>query len=156
MDRPPGHLRTWRRLVVISAVLVTDLALVRIQAQQVARADDFVIGLETTAPAMPGGRSAVVQAPSSQARGGVSGAEYQAPDGSISCRIPSGWKARSVTTSGTMVQVLEPQDGGEERILVSVTPATANSLQELAQQAMQVVTGQLLPGVRVAAMPRFT
>ena len=96
------------------------------------------------------------QKPSSQAKAGVPGTEYQAPDGSLSCRIPAGWTAHPTTIGGTTVQVLEPQNGGEERILVSATPATANSLQDLAQQAVMFVTGQLLPGFRVADMPKFT
>jgi len=52
--------------------------------------------------------------------------------------------------------VLEPENGGEERILVSASPSTASSLQELAQQAIALVTQQLLPGFRPASMPKFT
>ena len=106
--------------------------------------------------ALDSGALPAAQSPPAQRKAEVSAVEYRAPDGSLTCRIPRGWRGRSTSIGGTAVQVLEPEDGGEERILVSATPATANSLQELAQQAITLVTQQLLPGFRVAAMPRFT
>src|SRR5258708_4035591 len=48
------------------------------------------------------------------------------------------------------------REGGEERILVNSGPATANSIQELAQQAAQLVTQQLLAGFRVASNPDYS
>ncbi len=104
----------------------------------------------------PAGNSATSQTPPAQKKAEAPGTEYQASDGSFTCRIPGGWKARATNIGGSTVQVLEPENGGEERILVSATPATVNSLQELAQQAIVLVTQQLLPGFRVAAMPKFT
>jgi len=83
------------------------------------------------------------------------GSNYEAPDHSVSFQVPSGWKARTADLSGTPIQVVE-REGGDEKILVNSGPATANSIQELAQQAAQLVTQQLFPGFRVASSPRFS
>jgi hypothetical protein len=100
-------------------------------------------------------RKAGAATPAAQNKAEESGQEFQAPDGSFACRIPAGWKVRALNIGGAAVQVLEPESGGEERILLSAAPATAGSLQELAQQAIALVTQQLLPGFQVAAMPKF-
>jgi hypothetical protein len=86
----------------------------------------------------------------------TSGVEYRASDGSFTCRIPSGWRAHGTNLGGTIVQVLEPENGGEDRILISALPSGATSLQELAQQAVAMVTQQLLPGYRASGIPRFS
>jgi hypothetical protein len=110
-------------------------------------ADSFALGTGAQTPP---------QAPTTANKAEVSGTEYRARDGSFTCSIPGGWKGRVADIGGTTVHVLEPESGGEERILVSAIPSAANSLQELAQQAMALVTQQLLPGFQVAAMPKFT
>jgi len=123
-------------------------------------ANSFALGSDSPAstvePKTRAGRSEAAPANVTQQPAEATGTDFQAPDGSFTCRIPSGWKARSASIGGTTVHVLEPNDGGEERILVSAVPATANSLQELAQQAIALVTQQLLPGYVVAATPKFT
>jgi hypothetical protein len=87
---------------------------------------------------------------------GVASAEtYRAPDGSLSLQVPAGWRAAPNTIGTTPVQVLQPANGGDERMIVGVGPATANSIQELAQQTVQLVTTQLLPGSRLAGQPKF-
>jgi hypothetical protein len=96
------------------------------------------------------------QGPPAQKKSEAEGTEYQASDGSFVCRLPAGWKARAINLGGVMVQVIEPETGGEERIIASATPATVNTLQELAQQAIVLVTQQLLPGFRVSALTKFT
>jgi hypothetical protein len=87
--------------------------------------------------------------------GAMAGTSYDAPDGSLSLRVPQGWRATSNTIGASPVQVLQPEDGGDERMIVGTGPATANSIQELALQTMQLVTQQLLPGAQVASQPRF-
>lgn len=94
-------------------------------------------------------------APAAQEKDAAAGIEYRASDGSFTCRIPNGWKARATDIGGTAVQVLEPEKGGEEQILVSALPSSEGDIQELVQQAIPLVTQQLLPGLRLAAMPRF-
>jgi len=101
------------------------------------------------------GRSGAMPAPAAQEKAAAAGIEYRASDGSFTCRIPNGWKARATDIGGTAVQVLEPEKGGEERILVSALPSSEGDIQELVQQAIPLVTQQLLPGLRLAAMPRF-
>jgi hypothetical protein len=81
---------------------------------------------------------------------------YNAPDGSLSLRVPPGWRASASAIGTTPVQLLQPAAGGDERIIVGVGPARANSIQELAQQGMQLVTQQLLPGSRLASQPKYT
>lgn len=83
------------------------------------------------------------------------GTEYKAPDGSLSLRVPAGWRASTIAMNGTPVHVLQPADGGEDRILVVAGPVEVNSIQELAAQTAQVVTLQLLPGSRVTSQPKF-
>lgn len=86
---------------------------------------------------------------------GAPGSTYNAPDGSLSIRVPQGWRASPNTIGTTPVYVLQPETGGEERMIVGVGPASAGSIQELAQQTMLLVTGQLLPGSRLTAAPKF-
>jgi hypothetical protein len=102
------------------------------------------------------GNAVTAQMPPAQKKADEPAVDYRASDGSFTCRIPGGWKARATNIGGSTVHVLEPENGGDERILVSAIPATVSSLQELAQQAIVLVTQQLLPGFRVAAMPKFT
>jgi hypothetical protein len=83
------------------------------------------------------------------------GAEYKAPDGSLSLRVPPGWRATTVPMNGLPVHVLQPVDGGEDRILVAAGPVEVNSIQELALQSVQTVTQQLLPGSRATSAPKF-
>ena len=61
----------------------------------------------------------------------------------------------SNTIGTSPVQVLQPDNGGEERMIVGTGPAAASSIQELALQTIQLVTLQLLPGARVLSEPRF-
>ena len=123
-------------------------------------AEGFTLGAGTPAPPAepkpPARQSSMAPAPTAAKPVAASGTEYRASDGSFTCRVPSGWKARAANIGGTTVQVLEPENGGDERILVSATPSTANSLQELAQQAITLVTQQLLPGYSLAGMPKIT
>jgi hypothetical protein len=84
------------------------------------------------------------------------GKDFEAPDRSLSCLVPAGWRARTSAIGGTAVHVLEPEGGGEERILVSTGLATASTIQELAQQTIALVTQQLMPGLQAAAPPVFT
>jgi hypothetical protein len=100
-------------------------------------------------------KSELAQVPAVGEKAAVSGIEYRASDGSFTCRIPAGWKARGTDIGGTTVQVFEPENGGEERMLISAMPSSANNAQELAQQAIPLVTQQLMPGLRLAAMPDF-
>ncbi len=79
------------------------------------------------------------------------GSQFEAPDHSISFPVPAGWRARITDLGGTPVYVLE-RDAGNEKIFVGVGPATASSIQELAQQGVELVTRQLLPGLRPASM----
>lgn len=104
----------------------------------------------------PADKSTAVESSSKPKTPVESGTEYRASDGSFTCRIPSGWRARAANIGGTTVQVLEPENGGDERILVTAIPSAAGSLQELTQQAVTLVTQQLLPGYQPAAMPKFT
>lgn len=83
------------------------------------------------------------------------GTEYKAPDGSLTVRVPPGWRATTVAMNGTPVHVLQPMDGGEDRILVAAGPVEVNTIQELALQSAQAVTQQLLPGSRAVAAPKF-
>src|SRR5438132_633989 len=53
-------------------------------------------------------------------------ADYEAPDHSISLRVPTGWKASSQDANGATFHVLE-HEGGPERILVNSGPTIANS-----------------------------
>jgi hypothetical protein len=87
--------------------------------------------------------------------GATAGTSYDAPDGSLSLRVPQGWRATASTIGTLPVQVLQPDGGGEERMIVGTGPATTNSIQELALQTLQLVTQQLLPGARVASQPKF-
>lgn len=136
--------------IAISACAVSDLQ----YGDSKRSAEAFASRPGKTAP--PIGKSGVTQMPAAPKTAAAPGSEYRASDGSFTCRIPGGWKARATDIGGTTVQVLEPENGGEERILASATPSTANSLQELAQQAISLVTQQLLPGFRLAEMPKFT
>jgi hypothetical protein len=123
--------------------------------------DDSKTKAETFAPQAAGikeqpiDESGVTQAPAAREKAADPGIEYRASDGSFTCRIPGGWKARATDIGGTTIQVFEPENGGEERILISATPSSANDVQELAQLAIPLVTQQLLPGLRLAAMPKF-
>jgi len=83
------------------------------------------------------------------------GTDYKAPDGSLALRVPAGWRASTADLGGVPVHVLQPSNGGEDRILIGLGPVTATSIQELAQQTVQVVTQQLLPGARVTAQPKY-
>jgi hypothetical protein len=58
--------------------------------------------------------------------GGAAGASYDAPDGSLSLRVPRGWRAMSNTIGTSPVQVLQPDNGGEERMIVGTGPAAAS------------------------------
>jgi len=80
---------------------------------------------------------------------------YRASDGSLTLQVPQGWQASPNTIGTTPVHVLQPSNGGDERMIVGVGPATANSIQELAQQTVQLVTMQLLPGSRITSQPKF-
>jgi len=85
----------------------------------------------------------------------AAGTNYDAPNGSLSMRVPQGWRARETTLGTTPVQVIEPESG-DERILVAAVPAMANSIQELAQQTAQQVTQQVLPGFRLTGQPAIS
>jgi len=102
------------------------------------------------------GQASGAKTPETKKAAAASGSEFRAEDGLFTCRIPGGWKVRPANIGGTTVQVLEPEKGGDERILVTAVPSTVSSLQELTQQAITLVTQQLLPGSRVAEMPKFT
>jgi hypothetical protein len=80
----------------------------------------------------------------------IQAAEYTAPDRSFSISVPTGWRVR-VAEPFTIV---EPANGGDDRIMAGAGVATANTIQELSQQAMQLA-GQLLPGARLSASPKF-
>lgn len=87
---------------------------------------------------------------------GSGGTEFRAPDGSFTCTVPAGWRIRSASVGVTPVHILEPENGGDERILVSSSPATANTIQEIAQQAMMIVSQQLMPGLRPVSAPSIS
>jgi hypothetical protein len=133
----------------ISAVAVSDFQ----YDDSKKSAETFAMGPDTTLPST--GQAGARQAPAAPKKAAAAGTEYRASDGSFTCRIPAGWKARAADIGGTTVQVVETENGGEERILVSAMPSAANNLQELTQQAISLVTQQLLPGFRLAAMPKF-
>jgi hypothetical protein len=111
--------------------------------------------MKANAGAAPAGKP-VPSAPVSSSASAATGDRYEAPDGSISFRLPPGWRARETTIGTTPVQVIEPGGGGEERLIVAVTPTTATSIQQLAQEAATIVTQQLIPGARLSANPRFS
>src|SRR5262245_49654974 len=80
---------------------------------------------------------------------------YRSPDGSLSLRLPNGWRGSETALGGVPIQVLQPASGADDRILVGTGPLTVSSMQELASLSVQVVTGQLLPGTRLSAEPRY-
>lgn len=59
---------------------------------------------------------------------------FQSPDGSFTVPVPAGWRAQTAENFSFLV----PEDGSEERILLVSGPASASSIQELAQQAAQL------------------
>src|SRR5262249_2034859 len=46
---------------------------------------------------------------------GSAGPEYRSADGSISMRLPDGWRGSETTAGGIPIQVLQPAAGGDER-----------------------------------------
>lgn len=76
---------------------------------------------------------------------------YTAPDQSFTIPVPAGWRARA---AGPLT-VLEPVNGGEERIVVGTGVALARTIQELSQHAAGL-TAQFLPGAMISSTPLFT
>ncbi|MBL8240585.1 MAG: hypothetical protein JNM66_24415 [Bryobacterales bacterium] len=85
-------------------------------------------------------------------------AEYTAPDNSFTLAVPAGWRVRVAPLNGALagqhLTVIEPANGGEERIVVGAGVAMAANIQELSQQAA-ALAGQYLPGARLLAAPVF-
>jgi hypothetical protein len=71
--------------------------------------------------------------------GPTAAAEYTAPDNAFSVSVPAGWRVRMAPLNGALagqqLTVIEPANGGEERIVVGAGVAMAASIQELSQQA---------------------
>jgi len=86
---------------------------------------------------------------------GATGSEYRSGDGSMSMRLPVGWRGSETAAGGVPIQILQPADGAEDRILVGTGPLTVSTIQELAALSAQVVTEQLLPGTRLIAQPKY-
>jgi lipocalin-like protein len=89
------------------------------------------------------------------AQSGSPGTDYKAPDGSLTLRLPQGWRAAPTVSNGVTIYILQPSDGGEDRILVAAGPASKNTIRELADETVRVVTQQLLPGSRATSAPKF-
>ena len=83
----------------------------------------------------------------------TAGTTRQGPDGAFTFRLPPGWRAQAVTLGGQPAMVLAPAHGGEERIILSATPA-AGSIREVAQQGIRFVL-QSFPGVEPQGSPAF-
>jgi hypothetical protein len=83
----------------------------------------------------------------------ASAADYVAPDKSFTVSVPEGWRARVADVGGQKMSIIEPANGGEERILVGSGVALAKSIQELSQHAAQL-SGQMLPGLRMSSEVR--
>lgn len=104
-------------------------------------------------PLAAAGGSAPGQNPLSPGARG-SGREFQAPDGSFAATLPAGWRARPANPALPSLHAFEPENGGEERILIGAGPSTAGSIQELMQEGVQVVM-QLVPGLQPAGQPSY-
>jgi len=85
---------------------------------------------------------------------GTAAAEYTAHDKSFTIRVPEGWRVRTAPVLGQTMTIVEPGNGGEERVIVGAGVALASNIQELSQQAAQLAA-QFLPGARLASSPRF-
>jgi hypothetical protein len=83
----------------------------------------------------------------------AAGTTSQGPDGAFTFRRPAGWQAQAVTLGGQPATLLAPTNGGEERIILSATPA-AGSIREVAQQGIRFVL-QSFPGVQPQGSPSF-
>lgn len=85
-------------------------------------------------------------------------AEYTAPDNSFSVQVPAGWRVRIGDLNGALtgqkMTIIEPGNGGEERIIVGAGVAMARNIQELSQQAA-ALAGQFLPGAHLSAAAKF-
>jgi hypothetical protein len=81
------------------------------------------------------------------------GSMFQSQDHSVSFPTPAGWTVRTLDAGGMPLYVLD-REGGQERILVA-SGAAAGSIQEIAQQGMQLVTQQM-PALRPVSAPRFS
>jgi hypothetical protein len=84
----------------------------------------------------------------------VGAAEYAAPDGSFKIRVPEGWRVRTAPIAGQTMTIVEPSNGGEERIVGGGGIAQPRTVQELSQQAA-VLAAQLMQGAQLAGAPRF-
>lgn len=84
----------------------------------------------------------------------AAGSEYTAADRSFSIRVPDGWRVRTSEVLGQTMTIVEPNSGGEERVLVGGGVAMATNIQDLSQQAAHLA-GQFLPGARFASTPKF-
>jgi hypothetical protein len=83
-----------------------------------------------------------------------SGTTCQGPDGAFTFRLPKGWRAQAVPLGGQPAMALTPTNGGDERIILSATPAKG-SIREVAQQGISFVL-QSFPGVRPQGSPAFS
>ena len=61
---------------------------------------------------------------------------------------------RTAPIAGQTMTIVEPSNGGEERILVGAGIAQPRTVQELSQQAA-VLAAQLMQGAQLAGAPRF-
>jgi len=82
------------------------------------------------------------------------GSMFESQDHSVAFPTPAGWTVRTADGNGASYYVLD-RNGGQERILVANGPATAGSIQELAQQGVQFVTQQM-PALQPDSTPRFS
>lgn len=76
----------------------------------------------------------------------ASAQEYRSPDGAFTLTLPNGWRARAANLNGQSLTIVEPTNGGGERILVGSGVTMARNIQELSQQAAQL-SAALLPGL---------
>ena len=88
--------------------------------------------------------------PSSSSPGST---HFRAPDGSYSTVLPPGWTSQRTGFGAQALDTFSPNNGGQERIMISATPATAN-LQQFVP-GLATMTTSMFPALRLTHAPNY-
>jgi hypothetical protein len=99
------------------------------------------------------GNAAALATPGANSSYVGGGPQFHAPDGSYSTMLPAGWTSQRMGSGAQASDTFFPTNGGQERIMISTMPATANLQQVVTEMATAVTT--MFPALRLTQAPAY-